>query len=205
MLRVESPINCINPFINAINYPIDGINVALARLLPEPRIFGTFRQSESALRKSRNKSPGMFSWIYVKRSPRNHIQNHPILCNSLPKCLRIQLCFMVFRTLMRKSNEDHKRNIRTSKDIISEWHLNWIRMVGCRGGSRYFEGVCGVLGIHKIQKFYLFKIPRFHADQTSWKNVSYFLKNIFVSVGLFIFAFCQSNWPPNNIPSKSLK
>ena len=42
--------------------------------------------------------------------------------------------------------------------------------VGCRGGSRHFDGVCGFLGIPKIQNFDLPKIPRIHADPTLLGN-----------------------------------
>ena len=46
------------------------------------------------------------------------------------------------------------------------------------------------MGIQKIQNKYLVILPRFHADHTSSKNGSYFLENIFVSVGFaYDFAF----------------
>ena len=45
-----------------------------------------------------------------------------------------------------------------------------------------------------IQFFYLVILPIFHADHTSSKNGSYFLENIFVSVGVaYDFAFRQNN------------
>ena len=92
----------------------------------------------------------------------------------------------------------------TNPTRIRGWLPTRIRKVGCRGGSRYFEGVCGFLGIQKIQNIYLVKIPRFHADQISWKNGPYFLKTIFVSVGFaYDFAFCQNNGSPKFIPWKS--
>ena len=42
--------------------------------------------------------------------------------------------------------------------------------VGCRGGNRYFEGVCGILEIPKIQTFDLPKIQRFHAHSKLFKK-----------------------------------
>ena len=67
-------------------------------------------------------------------------------------------------------------------------------MVGCKGGSRYFEGVCGFLGIQKIQKFDLLKIPRFHADPRLFQNGPYFLKDSFYSLGFaYVFGFCKNN------------
>ena len=44
------------------------------------------------------------------------------------------------------------------------------RTVGCRGGSRYFERVCGFLEILKIQNIDLPKIQRFHADPKLFGN-----------------------------------
>ena len=75
-------------------------------------------------------------------------------------------------------------------------------MVGCRGGSRYSEGVCGFLGIQKIQKNYMVIIPRFHADQTSSKNGPYFLGNIFYLVGFtYDFGFWKK-WVSKNYSMK---
>ena len=41
---------------------------------------------------------------------------------------------------------------------------------GCRGGSRYFEGVCGSFEIPRIQKIDRLKTPRFHVDPTLLGN-----------------------------------
>ena len=56
--------------------------------------------------------------------------------------------------------------------------------VGCRGGSRYVEGVpqC-FLEISKIQKFDLPNIPRFHAHPNLFKNIKLFFKKVFDLVG----------------------
>ena len=43
-------------------------------------------------------------------------------------------------------------------------------LVGCRGGSRYFDEVCGFSEIPKIQKNDRPKIRRFHADPKSFGN-----------------------------------
>ena len=67
-------------------------------------------------------------------------------------------------------------------------------LVGCRGGSRYFVGGCGFLGIQKIQKTDSLKMLRFHADPRLFKMVHTFSK------------ICSNHWEfPKRILEHSIK
>ena len=54
--------------------------------------------------------------------------------------------------------------------------LDYVYSLGCRGGSRYFDGVPYFLKRSKIRKNDLPKIPRFHAHPNLFKHIQYFQK-----------------------------
>ena len=62
---------------------------------------------------------------------------------------------------------------------------------GAGVGFGILKGICGFLGIPKIQKNDWPKRQRFHADPTLWGNGRYFLKNIFVTYGSELFTHIQ--------------